>query len=127
MAVDPINGKNVPGNDYLQKNSQKPSDGKSISKDQMSPQATTNNTKSGSVNPVPTSMNPAEQYNKTKNQAPVNPNVDSLDLSAQAKNAYNNKTLTNNEIKKESKNAADTSIKTPKDNYSSQEGKIYKK
>jgi hypothetical protein len=133
MAVDPINGSNVKGNDYLQKNSQRTSDGKSISKNQTTPPSTTintNNTKSASVNPVSTSMNTDKQNNMT-NQSSVNFGTDSLDLSAQAKNAYDIKTQTNNEIKDGPKNTiknpTDVNMKTPKDSYNSQEAKVYKK
>ena len=126
MAVDPINGNNIKGSDYLQKSSQKSSDVKISSKDQITPQATTINTKNGSVNPVSNSMYAGDKNNMT-NKNPVNSNVDSLDLSAQAKNAYNNKTPTNNKTDKEAENTNDISIKTTKSNYSSQEDKVNEK
>jgi hypothetical protein len=82
MAIEPINGANVSGNDYLQKGKNM----QGINKAQINNKELNPNSSGLNVNPTVSSTQ-TDDVNLMANQ---NKNKDTLDLSSQAKKSYNN-------------------------------------
>mgnify|MGYP005810484539 CR=1 FL=1 len=124
MAVEPINGSNVNTNDYLQKNSQRSKNEQTINKTPIEP----NENNIANINPVTGSEKP-ESQNFVPNKSNANANKDSLNISKQAKNAYNNQTLLNEQLDNNSTKTNDklNSSKNPQTSYTDMEDKMYKK
>ena len=128
MAVVPINGANVKANDYLQKNSQRDKNDQTVNKTPIDASNVNVANKSDSVNPVTGSVKP-ETQNFMPGERNANANKDSLDISNQAKNAYNNQSLQNKQLNNNSTITNDklNNTKNPQTAYTDIEDKMYKK
>lgn len=129
MAVEPINGANVNTNDYLQKNSQKGKNDQTVSKTPVETNNSNVANKSANVNPV-TGTVKSESQNFMPNKNNVNFNKDSLDLSNQAKNAYNNQRVLDKQVDNNNSKITNNTLnsaKNPQKSYTDIEDKINKK